>query len=210
MSLDVKGISARQQALLKTDYLNSLGKPETKNLEAVTQFERLAEGYGKYLTTKTPEVLRALNLVASKELLQSGNYDHIIKGNQSLSLRFYLSSHWASVHYGKEAFVKPTVEDIVKWIAYKGIKIRTSRTQPTSEVKQDSRLLAERITTAIIRRGYAPKRFGAKGSHFLDQVITQESLTDLSELMGELGALSVAYDILQVVPIDKKIQLGNK
>lgn len=208
-SLDVKGIAARQRALLESGALSRIGSAPSQGATDLSPLERILAEFGEYLTTKTPQVLDELGLVSSKELKQSGTYDVIVKGPEILSLRFYLASHWVNVHYGEkrsrsQGAKPPPLAAIERWISYKGIQVRESADQPVSEVLDARRALAERIRMAIWRRGYTIKRFGPQGSRFLDRVLDQESLDALGQLAGELGAAVAAFDILSVVPIDPR------
>lgn len=209
-TLDVKGIGARQAAFLKGQALQNLGSnPSTQKQPYSSQMERLAEEYGLFLVKRTPEVLKQLNLVASKDLMQSARFDYVQKGNEVVSLRFYLADHWVNVHYGQKRSAAqgakpPPLEAIMEWLAYKPIQIRSSNSQTGEEVILDNKATAEKIRMAIWRRGYSVKRFGKNGSRFLDQVLDQNSLNALAEMMGELGAVNMAYDILSVVPINPK------
>jgi hypothetical protein len=207
--LDIKGIAARQKALLDSAFLNNTGSSDGPGPAIQSQLERIGEEFGKYLIKKTPGVLQELNLVSSKDLMQSGQYDLVLKGNEVLSLRFYLSDHWVNVHYGEkrtraQGAKAPPLEAISKWIAYKGIPIRKSNNQAAADVIADNLAAAKRIQQAIWNRGYTVKRFGKKGSRFMDKVLDQESLNALAELMAELGARVVAFDILSVLPRNPK------
>jgi hypothetical protein len=213
--LDVKGIAARQRALLDGDFLNQLGSKSGGDAMMKTQLERIGDEFGKYLVKKVPGVLEGLNLVSSKDLAQSGQYDLVLKGNEVISLKFYLADHWVNVHYGEkrtraQGANPPPLEAISKWIAYKGIPIREANDQPTSDVINANLAAAKRIQMAIWNRGYTVKRFGKKGSRFMDQVLDQNSLNALAELMAELGARVVAFDILSVVPINPRNGSGPR
>ena len=207
-TLDVKGIAARQRALLESDFLSGLGSKSEGpvNLKGLA---RLADEYGKYLVKKTPQVLKSLDLVASKNLSQSASFDYVQKNGEVISLRFYMADHWVNVHYGEkrsraQGAKAPPLEAIMEWLAYKPIQIRSSNQQTGEEVILDNMAKAKKIQQAIWRRGYTVKRFGRNGSRFLDQVLDQQSLNDLAEMMGELGAVSASFDILSVVPINPK------
>jgi len=208
-SLDVKGIGARQRALLDSDYLNNIGTSSGKPPAYQSQLERLAEEYGNFLVKRTPEVLKELDLVASKDLSQSGRFDMVIKGQEVISLKFYLADHWVNVHYGKKRSAAqgakpPPLSAIMEWLAYKPVQIRKSNKQSGAAVILDNKAKAEAIRLAIWRRGYSVKRFGPRGSRFLDKVMDQGSLNALAELTGELSGVAVSYDILSVVPINPK------
>lgn len=208
-SLDVKGIGARQKALLESGALRGIGSRPGGGAQDLAPFERLLAEFGEYLTRKTPQVLEELGLVSSKDLKQSGNFDTITKGGEILSLRFYLASHWVNVHYGEkrsrsQGAKPPPLAAIESWISYKGIQVRQSREQPVREVLDARKELAEKIQMAIWKRGYSVKRFGPQGSRFLDRVLDQESLNALAEMAGELGAAVAAFDILSVVPSDPR------
>lgn len=207
--LDVKGIKARQLAILKSGFLDSIGTNPGGSTPMTSQLERIGDEFGKYLVKKVPGVLQSLDLVSSKDLMQSGQYDLVLKGNEVLSLRFYLSDHWVNVHYGEkrtkaQGAKAPPLAEIAKWVAYKGIQIRKSNDQSTASVVEDLNYTAMRIQQAIWRRGYTIKRFGKKGSRFMDQVLDQESLDSLAQMMAELGAIVVAFDSLSVLPRNPK------
>lgn len=211
--LDVNGITARQKALLESSFLDQLGSTPGGDTAMKTQLEKLGDEFGKYLVKKVPGVLQELNLVSSKNLAQSGQYDLVLKGNEVISLKFYLADHWVNVHYGEkrsraQGANPPPLEAISKWIAYKGIPIRTSNGQPVKDVIAANLALAKKIQVAIWNRGYTVKRFGKQGSRFMDQVLDQESLDALAQMMAELGAMVVAFDILSVLPRNPKNGTG--
>ncbi len=214
-SLDVKGIAARQRALLESGALGALGARDTGRKLDLSPLERILEEFGGYLVKKTPAVLEELGLVSSKDLKQSGNYDTLVKGSEILSLRFYLASHWVNVHYGEkrsraQGAKAPPLEAIEKWISYKGIQVRESKEQSVGEVLDARKALALKIQRAIWVRGYSVKRFGPAGSRFLDRVLDQGSLDALAELAAELGAVVSAFDILSVVPRDPRNGSGPR
>jgi hypothetical protein len=203
--LDIKGIGARQRALLDSQFLNKVGQDKPGSDPATTALERIGEEFGKYLVKKTPGVLKEFDLISSRNLADSGLYDLVLKGNQVITLRFFLADHWVNVHYGEkrsraQGAKAPPLSEISKWIAYKPIQIRKSAKQSSREVIDDNLALAKKIQLAIWNRGYTVKRFGRRGSRFLNQVLDQQSLDALAEMMAELGAAAVAFDILSVVP----------
>lgn len=202
-----RGIAERQRKFLEGSLIGNLGSRDLGQSIQLSQLEKIAEEFGSYLVKKTPDVLESLDLVSSGDLKASGLYDIVIKGNEILSLRFWLADHWVNVHYGEkrsrsQGAKPPPLAAIERWISEKGIEIRESAGESAESVLNKRAALAEKIQAAIWRRGYTIKRFGPKGSRFLDQVLDQDSLDALAELMGELGAAAVAFDILSVVPIN--------
>ncbi len=207
--LDVKGIAARQRAFLESQFLSKLGTDQGSSQAFSSQLERLADEYGKYLVSKTPEVLNDLKLKASGDLAQSGQFDLILKGNEILSIRFYLADHWVNVHYGEkrsrqQGAKPPPLHVIENWISMKGIQIRESADQSVTDVLALRKSAAIRIQQAIWNRGYTVKRFGRQGSQFVNKIVDQQSLDALAQLMAEFGAVAVAFDILSVIPRNPK------
>lgn len=197
---DGKEHAANVRKALEDGFLDSIGEDNlTQALQS--EVEEIIASYGTYLIEQTQEVLKNKKLVASSDLKDSASFDSEIKGNDVTTLRFYLAEHWVNVHYGQKrsrtsGAKAPPVKALMEWITTKGIKVRQNNSQSTQSVMEQRKRMAFAIRNTIWNRDYSIKRFRQPGSKFIDEVLTQESLDSLAELLGEVSATVVSYDLL--------------
>lgn len=124
-------------------------------------------------------------VVATKRLRSSINPTHVTQEANGLSVGIEMEDYWDDVEYGTPPGRMPAIKDIEEWISAKGIQVQKNTGQSGSEVLADRHSLAVMIANKIKRKGTI-KRFGYKGSKFIDAVINEASLAVIAEFLAEL------------------------
>ena len=139
--------------------------------------------------------LEAHDSIASRALFQSIRTEIKVFGN-SYTLELFMEDYWKWVDEGRKPGKMPPIDKIAKWIAQKGIPIRSM--VKASPLKRKSKLsLSERIKSRnrslafLIARKIA--KHGTKGTHFYSDVINDKFFQDLNNDIGE--ALKKDYTI---------------
>mgnify|MGYP006879609296 CR=1 FL=1 len=185
-------IAKRQKVLLDSGLLEQLGFSDVIPV-LQTQLEKDLNRYGTELIARLKEQLEKDKTTASKDLLQSINYYTKQQGISLMRFHIMAAEHWQFVNDGRGAGKAPPIENIIDWIASKGIKVRTSRAQSGVSVRTKARSMAFAISKKIAQKGTI-KRFGYNGTGFLTNEVNDQSLKDLSifltETTGQLIQLS--------------------
>lgn len=148
--------------------------------------------------------------IEDKKLTASGNLSGSIEppepvyvdANGVYKLKFNMADYWDDVENGQPKGTVVSVQALMEWISNKPIKIRMSNKQSAKSVIAKRKSLAFAIAKTIYKKGTI-KRFDYKGSKFLTEVITDESLRDLTFLIAEITGQTVAYSIKTVFESEK-------
>lgn len=200
MVYNAKNHAEKVRKALENGFLDSIGKDNiTQTLDG--EIEEIIVSYGNFLVENARAVLEEKNLVASSGTKNSASFDSEIKGKNITAIRFFLAEHWVNLHYGakrsKSSGAKPPpIQELMDWITSKGIRVRQSNGQSTQSVLEQRKSMAFAIRQSIWKRNHSVKRFGRQGSKFMDEVLNQDSIETLAELLAEVSAVVVSYDLL--------------
>jgi hypothetical protein len=200
MVYNAKNHAENVRKALENGFLDSIGEDNiTQTLDG--EIEEIIVSYGNFLVENARAVLEEKDLVASSETKNSASFDSEIKGKNIKAIRFFLAEHWVNLHYGAKrsklsGAKPPPVEELMKWITSKGIRVRQSNGQSTKSVLEQRKSMAFAIRQSIWKRNHSVKRFGRQGSRFMDEVLNQDSIETLAELLAEVSAVVVSYDLL--------------
>lgn len=185
-----------QLEALEAGLIDQLG---SQRVEVVidNNIEEILFRFGEQTTNDIRQSIEDKKLDASGNLKASVAFETLQSSNEVHRLKFNMADYWEWAETGRSSGKPPPIQNIMEWITNKGIKVRQSKRESTKGVLARRKQMAYAISKNIAKKGTI-KRFGYKGSKFLSSVITDDSLRDLSLLVGEITGLSVAYSIKSV------------
>lgn len=188
-----------QADIIASGFLDDFGDGESTKVVLDNGIQKLLFDYMDKTINDIRASILEKDVNASGNLLGSLNQPEAIDAdvNGFYNMKFKMADYWEDVENGQPKGTVVSVDDLMKWISNKPIKIRTSRRQTRQSVEARSRSVADAIAKSIYKKGTI-KRFGYKGSKFLSSVITDDSLRDLSLLVGEITGQSVGYSVKSV------------
>jgi len=188
MSSKYRSLGKDQARVLSTDFLEQVG---TQPVEVVidNQVEEILFRFTKELVEDIRKSIIDKDLDASGFLLSS-LFDPAPRqlANGLYSVELKMADYWEDVENGQPRGTVVAVEDIMDWIANKGIDVRKQKGKSSIEQNKN---LALKVKSAIYEYGTI-KRFNYKGSKFLSEVVNDETMRDLGFLIGELLGKTVA------------------
>jgi len=187
MSSKYRSLGKDQAKVLSTDFLEQLG---TKPVEVVidNQVEEILFRFGNELVNDVRKSIEDKELDASGNLKASVAPYSLQSANDFFKLEIKMADYWEYAETGRRSGKMPPIENIMDWIANKGIDVRKEKGRSSIE---KNRNLAYKIRSAIGKRGTI-KKFNYQGSKFLSEVVNDETMRDLGFLIGELLGKTVA------------------
>lgn len=188
-----------QADIIASEFLDNFGDGESTKVVLNNGVQRLLFDFMEQTINDIRASIIEKNVNASGNLLGSIKPPEPIDAdaNGFYKMKFQMADYWEFVETGRSSGKAPPIQDIMNWITNKPIKIRQSNRESGASVLAKRKKLAYAISKNIAKKGTI-KRFGYKGSKFLSSVITDDSLRDLSLLVGEITGQAVAYSIKSV------------
>jgi hypothetical protein len=183
-------IASNQKKYLQSLQLEELGTDGDIHVVLNSQLDKALYRYGQQLIPQLRSNLEKDKTVASGELKRSLNFATKTVSNSLLRFEVRAADYWIDVNDGKEAGTVVEIDDIVDWIAHKGIKVRESSAQSTRSVMEKSRSLASLIARAIYTNGTI-SRFNYGGTGFLTKEINDQALVDLSLYLTQITGKTI-------------------
>jgi hypothetical protein len=192
MSSKFRSLAKSQKAVLETPFLEQLGEQPIQ-LVIDNQIQAILFRVGEQLTFDIVQSLKDKELDASGFLISSvDGTDVTQQENNNYSLKIKMADYWEAVETGRRDGKMPPVENIMLWIANKGL-ISKRTTKGGSTIKAN-RKMAWGIAKNIAKKGTI-KRFNYKGSKFLSDVVNDEAMRDISLMIGESLGKTVAVNV---------------
>jgi hypothetical protein len=179
-------INKAQLTAIANGVLDSLGdNPAMYSPDNFTLEEKVLIACANEVARLLRESLQEKGGLASRELLQSIDASNtvLISGNE-VAASVVGESHWKYFEYGRKRGKMPPIKVIEEWITSKGIRVRQNRGESKQTVMDRRRGMAFAIARKIGSSGTI-KRFGYKGSGFVESVLTPENITIISEVVAQ-------------------------
>lgn len=179
-------ISKRQLELLASGILDDLGTVYSPSIFEGDTMEKVLQIVAQVITLALVESAREMDVVATHELIDSIDpTDSRTLGTGSVEVGITMPPHWRGANDGQPPGIRPKIKDIEEWISAKGIPVRQARGHSLKTVLQMRHQMAVAIANKIKKKGTI-KRFGYKGSHFIERVMTPDNIAKIGELVAKL------------------------
>ena len=189
-------IAKNQKAFLNSELVNLIG--EEQDLQpAITGVLNLAlEEFGSKFIDKVRKNIEDDKLNASGFLKSKIDYETSALGSDLLKFKILAPDYWEYANYGRGRGGMPPIQNIMDWIAHKGINVNNGKSRSSKSTLDKARSMAFAISKNIANKGTI-KRFGYKGSQFLSDELNEDTLRDLGTRLAELTGRTVALSIKQ-------------
>ena len=154
--------------------LESFGRDKDQFLSSKEVVDDVLLNWGQGAIDSIRKVLRKEGLFASGSLYQEIEPWKIKKVNDGIQVYLEMLEHWEEVDKGRPKGKKLTVQELrslEEWIKIKGIPSKWKMKTPS---------VVFLISRSIYKKGTI-KRYGYKGSNFLEQSMNNSIMTELQE-----------------------------
>lgn len=177
-------ISKSQLDAINSGILDTLGEPNTPDLNEGNVLERALMNIAQKLSDDLKAEARKKGVTASRSLIQSIKPIPSQTSASAVEVSIVMEDHWRYANYGRKRGKRPPIKSIEEWITEKGL-IKAGRDRSGRTPLQQRRSLAFAIAAKIGSKGTI-KRFQYKGSKFIESVLTRENVKRIAEHLAEL------------------------
>ncbi len=171
---------------LQDGKLKRYGQPQREN-DQVGFLGDILGDIGEEMTADLKQQLIRKKQRASKALWQSIRPMITAKGSDVTQLEIRMESYWQQAAYGQKPGTWPNYISLREWMVNKGLTHGKS--------KHEIRSLQFLIARAIHNRGTV-KRFGYKGSNFVEETLTKQYMQNISNLIGAVTGKTIAISLV--------------
>ena len=163
--------------------LDKLGEVNSPSLNEGSTLNDILLAIAQAVTEELRKSATLKQGVATKELRSGIDTTDVTESADSISVGIVMPPQWRWAEYGRKKGKMPPIKSIEDWITAKGIRVRQSKAESKQTVLDRRRAMAFVIARKISKSGTI-KRFGYKGSKFIQDVLTPDTMQTIANAIG--------------------------
>ena len=148
-------------------------------------------GVAQVLVDTLRKSIEEKDLVATGNLKGSIDPTNITEDANGVSIEIKMASYWEDVEYGTKPGRKVDIASLQNWIRNKRIVYREVKPKQGQTMQEAVKSFAVAIAGKIRSKGTI-KRFGYKGSRFIGDVLTPQTIENIGQHLGEMLGKPIA------------------